>query len=72
MWFCLASNTDWVKAGVTQARAQHLLIRNLIERDDHAVNRFKLTAQGRALLVQADALLINHIAPGRRTLAPSA
>ena len=25
-----------------------------------------------AVLVQADALLINHIAPGRRTLAPSA
>jgi hypothetical protein len=25
-----------------------------------------------AVLVQVDALLINHIAPGRRTLAPSA
>ena len=26
----------------------------------------------RAVLVQADALLINHIAPGKRTLVPSA
>ena len=25
-----------------------------------------------AVLVQVDALLINHIAPGKRTLAPSA
>jgi hypothetical protein len=31
-----------------------------------------LTAINRAALVQAGALLINHIAPGNRTLAPSA
>jgi len=31
--FCLASGTDWVKAGVPHSTVQHLLIRNLVERD---------------------------------------
>jgi hypothetical protein len=30
--FCVASNTDWAKAGVTGATAQHLHVRGLIER----------------------------------------
>jgi hypothetical protein len=50
--FCLASGTDWVKAGVTHATAQHLLVRNLVERDK--ASGFMLTEQGRAVL---DALL---------------
>jgi hypothetical protein len=31
--FCLASDTDWVKAGVTHATAQHMMDRGLIERE---------------------------------------
>jgi hypothetical protein len=51
--FCLASGTDWVKAGVTHSTAQHLIVRNLVERD-HAAADFKLTDQRRSVL---DALL---------------
>ena len=46
--FCLASDTDWAKAGVTHATVQHLLVRNLVERD-HA-GRLAPTDQGRAAL----------------------
>jgi hypothetical protein len=45
--FCVASGTDWVKDGVTHATAQHLLIRNLVERSGAD---FVLTNQGRAVL----------------------
>jgi hypothetical protein len=31
--FCLASDTNWVKAGVSHATVQHLLVRNLLERN---------------------------------------
>jgi hypothetical protein len=48
--FCLASDTNWVKAGVTHSTA--LLVRNLVERD-HATD-FVLTDQGRSVL---DALI---------------
>jgi hypothetical protein len=41
--FCLASDTNWVKAGVTHATAQHMLVR--IERD-HAAADSVLTDQG--------------------------
>jgi hypothetical protein len=34
--FCLASNTDWQKAGVTHATAQHVMVRGLIEREGNA------------------------------------
>jgi hypothetical protein len=47
--FYLASDTDWQKAGVTHATAQHMMVRGSIERD-HAVSRYALTEQGRALL----------------------
>ena len=47
--FCLASGTDWAKAGVTHATAQHMLGKNLVERDQ-AATRFMLTEQGRAVL----------------------
>jgi hypothetical protein len=47
--FCLASGTNWVKAGITHTTAQHMLVRNLVERD-HAAADFVLTDQGRAVL----------------------
>jgi hypothetical protein len=50
--FCLASDTNWVKAGVSHSTAQHLLVRNLVKRD-HATD-FALTDQGRSVL---DALI---------------
>ena len=47
--FCLASDTDWQRAGVSHATAQHMMVRGLIERDQ-AATRFALTDQGRAVL----------------------
>ena len=47
--FCLASDTDWAKAGVTDATARHMLVKNLVERDQ-GTTRFLLTEQGRAVL----------------------
>jgi hypothetical protein len=44
--FGLASETDWQKVGVTYATAQHMMVRNLIERDQ-AASRFVLTEQRR-------------------------
>ena len=46
--FCIGSDTDWQKAGVTHATAQHMMIRGLIERQ--AAGSFSLTDQGRAVL----------------------
>ena len=46
--FCLASDTDWVKAGVTHSIAQHLMVKNLVER--HGSAHYVLTEQGRAVL----------------------
>jgi len=46
--FCLASDTDWVKAGIPHSTVQHLFIRNLVDHD-HAT-KFVLTEQGRAVL----------------------
>ena len=51
--FCLASRTDWTRAGVTHAAVRHMVVRNLVERGP-ASNRYVLTEQGRAVL---DALL---------------
>jgi hypothetical protein len=39
--FCLASDTDWQKAGVTHAAAQQMMVRGLIERQ--AATRFILS-----------------------------
>jgi hypothetical protein len=47
--FCLTSGTDWTKVPITQATAQHLLVRGLIDRDQGA-GRFKLTPLGRDVL----------------------
>jgi hypothetical protein len=46
--FCLASDTDWAKAGVPPITVQHLLVRNLVERDD--AGHLALTDQGREVL----------------------
>jgi hypothetical protein len=45
--FCLASGTDWQKAGVTHATAQCLMVRGLIERT--AAGSYLLTEEGRAV-----------------------
>jgi hypothetical protein len=47
--FCLASGTDWERAGVTHATAQQMLVRGLIDRDPGPA-RFKLTPLGRDVL----------------------
>jgi hypothetical protein len=47
--FCLASDTDWVRAGVARDTAQHLLIRGLLERDSGG-SGYVLTERGRAFL----------------------
>jgi hypothetical protein len=52
--FCLASGTDWVKAGVPHITVQRLFVRNLVDHD-HAT-KFVLTEQGRAVLD----VLLNH------------
>jgi hypothetical protein len=46
--FCLASDTDWRKAGVTHTTAQHML-RGLTGRDGGGT-RYVLTDHGRAVL----------------------
>jgi hypothetical protein len=46
--FCLASDTNCVKAGVSHSTAQHLLVRNLVERVP--ATQLALTDQGRAVL----------------------
>jgi hypothetical protein len=47
--FCLASGTDWQRAGVTHATAQHLMIRGLVEREG-AAGSFAPSEQGSAVL----------------------
>jgi hypothetical protein len=49
MLFCLASGTDWVRAGVRHATAQQVLLRGLIDRASTRA-RFKLTPLGRGVL----------------------
>jgi hypothetical protein len=46
--FCLASDTDWQRAGVKAATAQQMMIRGLIERQ--GAGTFILSDQGRAVL----------------------
>ena len=48
--FCVASDTDYGKVGITSASVQLAVIRNLVERDE-ATSRLVLTDQGRAMLV---------------------
>jgi hypothetical protein len=56
--FCLASDTDWQAASITQATAQHMMVRGLIERDSGA-GSFVPTDHGRAAL---EALLSRPLA----------
>jgi hypothetical protein len=49
MLFCLASGTDWVRAGVRHATAQQALGRGLINRATTRA-RFKLTPLGHDVL----------------------
>jgi hypothetical protein len=46
--FCVASNTDWIRAGVRAVTTRSLLVRGLIERDHVAT--YRLTDQGSAVL----------------------
>jgi hypothetical protein len=46
--FCVASGTEWERAGVTRATITMLVVRCLIERDTGA--RLVLTKKGRAAL----------------------
>jgi len=43
--FCLASGTDWQRAGVNVGAATQLVVRNLVERDPSPA-RFRLTSLG--------------------------
>ena len=46
--FCLASDTDWFKAGVTPTTTKKMLVKGLLERDE--AGQLALTDQGRAAL----------------------
>jgi hypothetical protein len=46
--FCIASNTDWAKAGVTPANAQEMVALTLIE--CNYTGSYRLTHQGHAVL----------------------
>jgi len=54
--FCIASHTDWQKAGVTGTTVTAMMVRGLIERN--AGRRLSLTNEGREVLA---ALLLGGI-----------
>ena len=56
--FCLATGTDWVRAGIPPSTAQVMLVRGLVERGQ--VGQYRLTEQGQAVL---DALLTRPTQP---------
>jgi hypothetical protein len=47
--FCLASNTDWQRAGMTHTTAQQMMIHGLVERERGA-SSYAMTDQGQAVL----------------------
>jgi hypothetical protein len=47
--FCVASNTDWRKVGITNSTVQLAIIQNRIDRAE-ATSRLELTEHGRAVL----------------------
>jgi hypothetical protein len=47
--FCVASNSDWRKAGITNATVQLSIVKNLIDRDETTAH-LELTEHGRAVL----------------------
>jgi hypothetical protein len=46
--FCVASRTEWERAGITRATVTTMVIRGLIERD--VAGGLTITSQGRAVL----------------------
>jgi hypothetical protein len=52
--FCVASETEWERAGVTRSAVASMIVRGLIQRDP--VGRLSRTKEGRATL---DALLVD-------------
>jgi hypothetical protein len=46
---CLASGTDWRKAGIRNPTVQLAIVKKLVERDE-ATSQLELTDQGRAVL----------------------
>jgi predicted transcriptional regulator len=46
--FCVATRTDWLRAGITHTIARQMMVRGLIERQ--AAGNFTLTDQGRAVM----------------------
>jgi len=46
--FCVASKTEWVRAGITGATVTTMTVKGLVDRD--AAGEFTLTKQGRAVL----------------------
>ena len=46
--FCLGSDTEWVSVGIPPSTVTHLIVRNLVERDQAGLPQ--LTDQGRAVL----------------------
>jgi hypothetical protein len=46
--FCIASGTDWQKAGVTGETVTVMVVKGLVERD--AAGRLSLAGEGRAAL----------------------
>jgi hypothetical protein len=46
--FCIASHTEWERAGITDATVTNMVIRGLIERDPAGL--LWLTKEGRAAL----------------------
>ncbi len=46
--FCLGSDTEWVSVGIPATTVQHMIVRNLVERDPAGLPQ--LTDQGRAVL----------------------
>ncbi len=49
--FCLATNTDWRKAGIASPTVQLSIVQSLIERDERT-SLLRLTARGRAVLAE--------------------
>jgi hypothetical protein len=47
--FCVASNTDWRKVGITSPTVQLAIIKNLIDRDETTAH-LKLTDRGHTVL----------------------
>ena len=61
--FCVASGTEWARAGVTGATATAMVVRGLIERN--SADELALTKDGRAVLDAILAGTVKDCRPGR-------